>query len=178
MRRTLDSRYSYFKTEQGYEIRGLLQPADEGAVPAYQWTTPRLVLRTAPESLAKAGDIMVDAFDRRFILGDHGSFQHGNDRLYKVFRLIECTERVSWKRNQTVTDAVTRLPRTIGEVELGPIWVALEQLGRLDTDRDVRVRENPRQCITSADVQLNDVIDGQVVRRCQTLLGIKLLEIG
>lgn len=176
MHRTMDSRYSYFKTEQGYEVRGLLQPVNEGQIPAYQWSTPRLVFRTSPESLANPGTIIIDTFGRRLILGSHGSYQIGPEKLYKVFRVIEATKAVSWIRETTVMDPVTKLQKKDQDVEHGPIWVAIEPLGRLDGDRDVRVREDGHQIVTSADVRLNDVVDGQIVRRVQDVLGIKLLE--
>lgn len=169
----LDQRYSYFPTEQGYELRGLLHPADEGTIPAFQWTTPRLVFRTSAESSAQPGDIIVDEFSRRLLLAEHGV--HSN---YRVFRCIECNGMVSWKRPSKTVDPVTRLEKEGVQVDLGSVWVAIEPLGRLDTDRDIRVREDARQCITSADVAMNDVIDGQTIRRIQNVLGIKLLELG
>lgn len=178
MFRTLDRRYALFNTEQGYQIRGLLHPADEGQIPAFQWTTPRLVFRTSPESLAKPGDIIIDVQARRFILAEHGAFQHGETPLYKVFRCIKCTGSVSWTRTQKTLDPVTRLEREGVATEFGPIWVAIEPLGRLDTDRDIRVREDARQCLTSADVRFNDIVDGQSVKRIQKVLGLKLLELG
>jgi hypothetical protein len=176
MHRTMAHRYTIFQTDQGYEVLGLLQPVNEGQIPAYQWATPRLVFRTSPESLATAGTIIVDAFGRRLILGTHGNYQVGPDRLYKVFRIIEANKHVSWTRKTTTLDPVTKLQKKDQDIELGPIWVAVEPLGRLDGDRDVRVREDGHQIVTSADVKLNDVVDGQIVRRVQEVLGIKLLE--
>jgi hypothetical protein len=173
MFRTLDREYRIYQTVEGYEVRGLLQPADEGTIPAFQWIAPRLIFRTGPESLAKAGDIIV-AEGRHFILSGHDT----RLTLHKTFRLIECTDEVSWQRKVRIVDPVTRLERENTDTELGPIWVALEPLGRMDVDRNIRVREDARQVLTSADVRLNDTIDGQIVRRLQHVLGVKLLEIG
>jgi hypothetical protein len=168
---------SLLQTVAGSEFLGTIFPADEGSVPSLDFTTPRHLMRVAIDSLVQTKDIIVDAFGRRFLVADHDSFGWRNERNYRVHRLFTITDDVSWQRARMYQDTLTGLDRVDGMEELGPLACVLEQSGREQTELTLRVAEDKRRLITGAAVQLDDRVDGSVVKRIQPTLGIFLVEV-
>lgn len=168
---------SEYQRSDGLKFVGSILPADEGNVPTADFTYERLLLRVPVDSPLKTKDIMFDVYGRRFLLMDHGIGQMYSQTLYRTHRLAQLTAEVSWTRMQTVTDTLTNLKKSTTPTELGPIWVALEPFGREPLDLTLRVKEQIRRLITGSPVQLGDLIDGQVVKRLDPMLGVWLAEV-
>lgn len=168
---------SLYMTEGGFAIRGTIFPVEEGKIPSYDFTPSRLLFRTSPDSLAAAGQILIDEYGRRFLLADLGKVDFMGDPTYRTFRLYEMTHQMVWTRESTIIDPVTKLERSTGRQDLGTIWVALELYGREEVDRTLRILEETSRVITGSALQLNDQLDGRVVRRVNPLLGVTVAEI-
>ena len=161
-----------FVTEAGIPFLGTLFPADEGDVPSYDFSTPRLFLRVGPDCPARTRSILVDQHDRYFLLADHDLTNH-----YRTHRLFQLTHEVPWSRVTTVKDALTGLARRTGESNLGPLRCLIEMYGRETPDPGMKVKEEVRRVITGAEIQLGDKIDGMIVKRLDPVLGVFLAEI-
>jgi hypothetical protein len=168
---------SLLQTETGLEFLGTIAAVDEGDVPSYDFTTPRTLLRVQPDCPVAAGIQILDVYGRRFAVANHAMAAQDNVKLYKVFRLYEMTHQVSWKRATTSNDPLTGLPKQSGKPELGPIWCAMEPFQREPIDLKLRLKEQVYRILTTASLALNDEIEGMVVKRLDTVLGVKLAEI-
>lgn len=168
---------SLLQTDEGMEFFGTIMPVSESAIPSYDFTTPRNIIRVPSDSPLTVGKIIVDAFSRRFLTAIHDSGFLDNRQLYKVYRLYVMNSQSSWIRGSNIIDPLTKISKGNTDVELGPIWVNREPIGREEIDLTFRVKEQSYQILTNADVRLNDKIDGMVVKRVDNVLGIKKLEI-
>jgi hypothetical protein len=167
--RSSQARFSQqFLIEPDTYVRGILQPVEENSLPTYDFAEGRLALRTAPGEPVKIGDVMVDAYGRRFLLGHHG---------VNVYRCFQMTDLVTWSRVMPTTDPVTGLKKESDRFDLPPIWCAIELYGRVPIDATLKVEADIRRVITGAPVQLGDKIDGALVKRKVKIFGVNLLEI-
>ncbi|BCJ91783.1 hypothetical protein IZ6_25180 [Terrihabitans soli] len=163
---------SIYKLDTGLEFSGTIHPAEEGSVPSYEFTSPRLLLRLPLDSSVPIGAIMLDGNGRRFLIADHG---FGD--VYRVHRLFQLTHQVPWARAASVVDLLTGLNRSNTFTSLGTVWCLMEPTGREFPDRQTNAREETRRVITSAALQLGDKFNNMIVKRIDELLGVKLVEI-
>ncbi len=163
------------RTDSDMDFYGTIFAVDEGSVPSYDFTSPRLLLRVGAESIIGAGHMIFDSFGRRFLLADYGA----EAGTYKVFRLFHMTHQVSWKRTRVTVDPLTSLPKSASQkpTDLGDIWCAIEFLPRENIDLTLRIKEQTRRVISGADLQLNDLLDDMIVKRLDNQLGVKFAEI-
>jgi hypothetical protein len=161
----------------GLEFEGTIFPAEEGSVPSYDFSSPRLLLRLDHDAIPQTRDTIFDAFGRAFLMADHGETIIGNTKLYRVHRLFELTHTVPWERNVTVADPLTGLARSTSRQLLGNITCQIEMYGRERSDPQMRIKEEVRRLVTGANIQLNDFVDNMVVKRKDLVLGVWLAEI-
>lgn len=162
----------------GFPFKAAIMPLDEGAVAAYDFTEPRIIMRLRHDSTVTTGDVVVDPSGRRYLLADHDANAVYNEVLYKSHRCFLMNKRVKWTRESTgVTDPLTGLKKSVGTVDLGTIDVLVEQFGREDLDFAIKVREQTRRLVTGAQIRLNDIVDDMIVKRLDLSLGVWLAEI-
>jgi len=174
--RTLQRSFSRFdewlQAENGPRFRGSIQLAKEGVAALSNFLETRLVLHVRTEELAQPGMVVVDAQGRRFLLAEHDRSLHT-----RVLKMFPVTTHASWKRETQTTDLVTGLPKGSGIQDLGLIWCAIEIYGRESVDRQTHIGTDRSRVLTGSDVQLNDLIDGRMVRRKYIVYGILMVEI-
>lgn len=158
-------------------IRGVLFPMSEGDLPSYDFATPRMLLRVDKDCPLATGDMIVDPAGRRLICADHDTGFLHDQILYRTHRLFVATGQYSWQRSANVIDPVTGLAKGISKDELGPIWGAMEFYGREQADRVTHIADEMLRFITSAPIELNDIVDGRVVKRLDFAFGIRVAEI-
>jgi hypothetical protein len=166
---------SEFETTTGFRFRGTLQPVPEGSANA-SFLSPRLWLKVETDVDINAGDQIVDPAGRRLLLGANDQAFWSDDPIYKSFRCFVLDHRVSWWRATLLTDTLTGLQHATGKQDLGMIWVLLEP-DRSYLDGTLRVAPNNANLLTGEDIRLGDEIDGRIVKRINTVLGVTLAEI-
>lgn len=162
----------------GFPFKAAIMPLDEGAIAAYDFTEPRVIMRLRHDSTVGTGDVVIDPAGRRYLLADHDQNAIYDTVLYKSHRCFLMNKQVLWEREAPgVVDPLTKLKKSAGKVSLGTIDVLVEQFGREDMDFSIKVREQTRRLVTGADIQLNDIVDNMVVKRLDKSLGVWLAEI-
>jgi hypothetical protein len=175
--RTLARSQTWLTTLTGTRFRGSIMPASEGALPTDTFAEARLVLRVRRDEPVKAADVIIDGWDRKYLVAEHDQHFVAGKRADRVFKLFRMTDLLSWKRLETTKDPVTGQARGSSEKELGPIWCALETYGREQPDYGLRVSEDRQRIITGYPIQLNDKIHDATVRRLTSIFGIWVAEV-
>ena len=159
----------------GNFIYGRFSELPETAGRGSQFFIPRRVLSVHPSSTIKSGSMVYDAEGNVMLLGYNGAdeFRGVYARTFKCFDL---DRQLTWARNTTAIDFVTKMPTTTSVQQLGPIWCAQEMMGEVsDMLKETKSRY---RLLTSAALQLEDVIGGtMIVRRVEYTLGITFAEI-
>lgn len=159
-------------TTAGLRFFGSIAPVPRDRVPGNALIEARLLLRVRSSTPLNTRDTIRDSEGRVFLVADH-------DRRpgEHIFKLVQMTEQVAWKRTVTTTEAVTGLPKAASESNLGPVWAAVEVYGQERTDLGLRVMEDKRRIITGAALQLGDKVADSLVRRIWTVFGVTVGEI-
>jgi len=161
----------------GLPFKGTVEQDLEGKLIGYDFTFPRRLLRVSPECLIKTQDIIIDDLDRRYLVADHdGSFAY-NIVEYRSHMLIPLTKQVLWERETTVLDPLTKLPKSAGKAPVEDIWILAERINREQMDGTLRVKEEGFTVFTASALELNDIVDGLVVKRVNDFRGVYLAEV-
>lgn len=160
--------------ENGQPFFGTIMPVEEGKIASFDFSSPRLLLRTTTRDVVRARDVILDEIDRRFIVGNHGYSPQGG---HFTFHLYQVLADLPWKRKTETTDTLTGLKRAETTVDLGTIPCLIEMTGREFPDRVSNLSEETRRVITSAALELGDQVDDAIVRRIDTALGVTYAEI-
>ncbi len=160
--------------ENGQPFQGTIMPIDEGEIPSYDFSSPRLLLRTTVLGVVKAREVIVDDLSRRYIVANHGYSPQGKHFTFTLFQVLA---DFTWKRNATGKDPLTGLKRNEQIQDFGTIPCLVEMTGREIPDRVSQLTEETRRVVTPAELQLGDQVDDAVVRRIDTALGVTYAEI-
>lgn len=167
-----------FQTLSGRHFRGTLQPDDEGSIPSYDFTYPRLTIRVHKDEPCASGDVFTDSWGRHLLLADHDLSLTRDQKLYRVHRVFQVPTQATWMRASNTVDALTGLERTSPtRTNMGDIWIAVEIYGRETPDQGLRVSEETRRIITGAPIQLGDLVDNTPVKRLAPIFGVWLAEL-
>lgn len=158
-------------------FQGTIEPDLEGKLIGYDFSFPRRILRLSADCPVKTLDVIRDVMDRWYLVADHdGSFAY-NIVEYRSHMLIPLNKNVSWQRETTTIDPLTKREKSAGVQSLGNQWVLLERVNREMADSTMRVKEETLMCFTSAEVKLNDIVDNMVVKRVNIVRGVYLAEL-
>lgn len=161
----------------GLPFEGTIEPDAEGKIIGYDFSAPRRLLRVAGDCQVKTLDVIRDVMDRYYLVADHdGSFAY-NIVEFRTHMLIPLNKSVTWKRETTVIDPLTKREKPSGLQDLGNIWVLLERVNREQTDGTMRVKEETLTCFTAAELKLNDIVNNMVVKRINMVRGVYLAEL-
>lgn len=139
--------------------------------PSLDFSTPRIICRTGRESLLTTG-MVINRQGRRFLLADHSVTPD-----YKSFWAFEATRQVLWQQLVTTTNPLTNLPKSSALSAGTNIWVAWEIMTRQPYEREIGVQNELTRVLTSENVQVNHVINGQQVKRVNVALGLRIAEV-
>ena len=157
--------------ENGVRTPGVIQRMMDGDDPDLDFRTPRLVLKTRKHSMIQPG-MVIKHLDTHFIVTTRSPTID-----YNTFWLFQADRQVLWERQTPVNDPLTGLVRSESKTPLGNIWVSWEIMARQPIDRQLGVSNETNRVLVGAAVQLNDVIDGQQVKRINESMGVKILEV-
>ncbi|TPJ51674.1 MULTISPECIES: hypothetical protein [unclassified Mesorhizobium] len=160
--------------ENGQPFNGTIMPVDEGKVPTYDFSSPRLMLRTITAGVVKPRDIILDEQNRRFIVANNGYSPYGEQFTFRLFQVLA---DLVWKRHASQTDTLTGLKRGQAAEDLGLIACTVEMTGREYPEPATNLSEETRRIVTGAHIQLGDQVDDAIVRRLDTALGVTYAEI-
>lgn len=161
----------------GMPFHGTIEPDLEGKLIGYDFSFPRRLLRVSADCKIKTRDVIRDVLNRHYLVADHdGSFAY-NVIEYQSYMLIPLVKRVSWQREASVTDPLTKLAKSAGKQDLGMIWILPERVGREMADNTMRVKEEVETVFTAHELELNDIVDGMSVRRINVVRGVYLAEV-
>jgi len=167
---------SWITTIGGSRFRGSIAPAGD-SVPGNALVEQRLLLRTRPNEPVVIGSVITDPLGRLFLVGRDDSQVATSFAVARTYRLFAMTYQASWKKLTTVIDPVTTLAQRSGFVEAGPIWCSIEILANMDVDKGTHMGAEKRRVITGSPIQLQDKVDGNIVRRVTPVFGIYIGEI-
>lgn len=167
-----------FRKTDKFPFVAVVLPLAEGAISSYDFTEPRIIMRLRHDSLVGTGDVVIDPAGRTYLLSEHDKASIYNTVLYKTHRCFLINKTVAWEREVAgTTDTLTGLTKGSAKSPLGDIDVLIEQFGREDFDFAMKVREQTRRLVTSAPIELNDIVDGMIVKRLDLSLGVWLAEL-
>lgn len=148
-----------------------VQRVSDRESPSLDFSAPRLIIRVRPSSLLNVGDI-VTRQGVRFLLAKHSTTAD-----YRSFWGFEADREVPWQTVQTTNHPLTNLPQANGLSAPTNLWVAWEIMTRQPYERDLGVSNELSRVLTAANVQLNDIIAGQQVKRVNHALGLTIAEV-
>lgn len=162
-----------FQIVNGPRFRGQLQEiADTTRVSNFH--SARRLLRVRPGSAVRVRDVFRTSGGQLFLCASHGD-RFRIDQLFREFKLFEMTEIAEWLRKEVTVDPVTGLEVGGDYVSKGPIYVAEEPAG--DEEDQIRIPRQTFRLITGADLKVDDMVNGMIVRAVTTELGVTVAEI-
>lgn len=167
--------YEPVLVHNGPETRAIFSTASEKDQPNFEFSAQKLVVRAQRDSLLSAGMVIQRTkTGDRYLLADHTTTP-----TYKVFRTLKVTRLVAWTRQITAVDPLTNEVRSDGIVpqSMGSIWVLWDMIRREAPDFGFQVAEEKNLVATGEDVQLDDLLDGQEVKRVNRALGINIIQV-
>lgn len=159
----------------GPETRAIFSTASEKDQPNFEFSAQKLVVRVQRDSLLNAGMVVQRTkTGERFLLAEHTLTP-----TYKVFRTLKVTRLVAWTRQVTSVDALTGEVRvnSITPQAMGNIWVLWDMIRREAPDFGFQIAEEKNLVATGEDVRLDDMLDGQEVKRVNRALGVNIIQV-
>lgn len=163
--------HRWLTTSTGKRFRGSIAHIGTSGTTSSSFVETRTTLNVLPNEPVAAGELIWDG-NRRFLVGTH-DYRLGK----RVHKLFELTTALSWTRPQGAPDAVTGLEKSSTPTNLGPLWCVMEIYGRQEVDRAMHNAIERTRIITGDAIQLNDEIDGRLVRRIYQIYGVTVAEI-
>lgn len=163
------------RTEAGSAFQGTVMPAkdDEGA--AYDYSSPRLVLRTRDDAVVRVKDLIITPTGERYLVAEHYAGEVG----WRSWRLFKAERQMAWTRKGAGVDTLTGLPKATSgaPTSLGLIWATTEISRRVTIDPGLKIPSEQVVVITNKNVKEGDNLDGKNVVRANSELGLYILEI-
>lgn len=167
---------STMTSELGLPFKARIQPIEDSKIYPDDFFQTRQIMRIRPHTPIVPGDVVCIGA-QRFLLGALDNAVSGDIPIYTSFQMYPCNKQVTWKRETTIPDPLTRVPRSTGLASLGNPWVLMETLVRDVRSSDIRTNEELKRVITGSLVELGDVIDGMVVKKLNITRGVRVLEV-
>jgi protein gp37 len=155
-------------------VRGVISEADQTLPPSYTFTNPRRIFRANPASVVRTGMVIRTPAGAVFIVGKNGYSEVEDQLLWNSFRLFEATGQYTWKRRTKTVDPITRLETDGLPIDLGMIWMAVEPLDREVFDRKLHLNLEQSRFITGEAILADDILNSQIVVRCDFELGLRI----
>lgn len=159
------------RIEGGGLAPATIQRVSDRLAPSLDFSSPRLIIRVRPTSPIVVGSL-IKYQGARFLMAAHAATDD-----YRSFWAFEATRLASWQTIVKTTDALTGLEKSAAKSTGVPIWVGWEIMTRQPYERQIGVSNEVTRVMTAADVQLNDIIDGQQVKRVNHSLGLNIAEV-
>jgi hypothetical protein len=168
---------SLMHRSDGMPFECTVEPDLEGKLIGYDFSFPRRLLRVSADCRIKTLDIIKDVMDRWYLVADHdGSFAYDVVE-YRSHMLIPLTKLVTWERETSIIDPLTKQRKSTGRAPMGSVWVLPERVNREQADTTMRVKEESFTVFSAVKFELNDIVDGMVVKRVNVVRGVYLSEI-
>lgn len=139
---------------------------------AMQYPLRRLIL---PQSIpSPVGQEIITEQSERFLVADE-MVDYGIGSKQRSYTLVRLTQEGPWSRNIIVVNPITNLEESTVDSPLGDIWF---QTRRIGLDEDVlRIPEARYELVTSAAIQVNDLIDEYRVLNVEKRLGVNFAQV-
>ena len=161
------------KIVNGPHSRAIVQRPPDIDRPGVEFRYPALTCRVDRNSLVKSGQVVQLPNGDYYLVADHSKTADAH-----THHLFRCDRQVVWSRMATIDDPLTGVAKADGPVVLADdLWVMWERVRREFADLTIRVEQETHLLATGADVQLGDLIDDMRVKRVNTALGVKILEL-
>lgn len=157
--------------EEGGTFPVSIQRVSDREFPALDFSPPRLICRVRPQSLLHVGHVISRA-GVRYVLARLSVTPD-----YRSFWMFEANRLVEWKKPITTTHALTGREKSAGMGPATSLWVGWEIMTRQPYERAIGVSNETTRIITGANVEENDLINGQQVKRVNEALGLKIVEV-
>lgn len=158
-------------------FEGTVEQDLEGKLIGYDFSFPRRLLRVSADCQVKTLDVIRDVLNRWYLVADHDGAFARNVVEYRSHMLIPLNKNVTWQRETTEIDQLTKRERAKGKADLGNIWILAERVNREMADGTIRVKDETLTAFTAAEVKLGDIVDGMVVKRVNIVRGVYLAEL-
>ena len=161
-----------FRVLGGPRLVGRIHRPSDTDRPGVEFATPKTTLRVSNRSIVKPRMVIETPGGDKYLVADHS-----RQKDYNTYHLFETDRQVEWKRGQTVQDPVTKRDIAVSPQTMGTIWVMWERARREFMDLNIRVSQDSSLIATGADLQINDTVDGMIVRRVSQALGVTVAEL-
>lgn len=161
-----------FKRLDGLKFYGqVLEIPDTARVSNF--LTPRRYLRTSIKSVIAPRDVVIIG-DKKYIVAEHGD-GFFTEEIYKHFKLFEVDKEATWMVNTTVTNAVTGVKTVSRAPSLEKAYLSTQP--KSDLQGELKIPLQSFVCISDKILVKDQLVDGKVVTRVDTVLGVTLVEI-
>lgn len=161
------------KIVNGPHTRAIVQRPPDIDRPGTEYRYPALTCRVERDSLLRSGHVVQLPSGDYYLVADHSKTIDAH-----THHLFRCDRQVVWSRATTIDDPLTGLPRSDERTVLADdLWVMWERVRREFADLNPRIEQETHLLATGADVQLGDLINDMRVKRVNTALGVKILEL-
>jgi len=154
--------------------RGVVRALSETKQPNFEFSAEKTILRTRRDSLIQTGHIVERVHSGlKYLVCDHTL-----ERDYAVKRLLLVDRKVVWKRSTSTLHPLTGKPISSTQpTQIGEMWVLWDMIRREAPDFVMHLAEEKNLVVTGADVQLNDWLDDQQVKRVNKALGVNIVQV-
>jgi hypothetical protein len=163
------------RTVDGVAFYGYLWTSQTRNLPDTSFVQPRRFVRVDDACALKTGDTIVTASDIKYLTADNVNEEFRGEVVSRSHRLFLVDKQRTWTRDTSTIDPVTGMKRKTGDTTMGLIWSALEPVG-MESDQ-IKISQHKYRLLVAEDVQVNDRIDGLVVRSVTEQLGLRICEV-
>lgn len=158
----------------GPRTRASIRRVGEDKQPNFEFSYEKIIARVMPDSLLATGQVI-----ERIRTGDkYLVADHAKTPTYRVHRLLNVDRLVTWKRSTFTVDPLTNEQRSSPvPATLGQIWVLWDMIRREAPDFIMHTAEEKNLILTGEDIQLNDWLDDQQVKRVNRALGVNIVQV-
>lgn len=132
----------------------------------------RRYLRVMPESPIVPTDVVVVAGDK-YIVGNHGTGFYF-EPIYKYFFLFQADMNVAWKKQRQTDDPITGQKKT-DFIDGGLVWLSLQP--KATVIDQINIAQQTFLALCNKAVSRGDFVDGMIVTKVDSVLGLYLLEL-
>ena len=159
-----------FMKENGQHFFGQLLKPPMSQTRTSSFFNPRRILKVDQKQNINNGDVF-QLLDGEWGLCFDNTEGYYRDAIYRTFGVVVMDHVLRWKRRIVETDPLTKVEKTIGYKEMGPLRCALEFVAY--SDDSLKIPQPRYRLICGKDIRPGDFLDDEItVQHVERVMGI------
>lgn len=130
--------------------------------------SPKKLLVVQSPSIVEIGDVVKTHTGAKIILLRYPK----SNKWSNLYIAADVDGEYLWERRVKEIDSVAKIERDVGFVELGILFITIDQMEDLQVDQ---MTTSTWSFYTGQDVQIGDLVDGKQVSHIKEVLGVKFV---